>query len=46
MQISLKHGLDLFDKLSKPILNYGSKALGFAYANIIERVQLQFCKSR
>ena len=38
------HILDLFDKLISPILNYGSEVWGFAIADNIERVNLQFCK--
>ena len=44
-QITPKHYLDLFDKLIKPILNYGSEVWGFANANVVERVHLQFCKT-
>ena len=36
--------MDLFDKLISPILNYGSEVWGFAKADNIERVHLQFCK--
>ena len=39
-----KHVLDLFDKLIKPILNYGAEVLEFSQAMPIERVHLQFCK--
>ena len=42
--ISSKHKLDLFDKLVTPILNYGCEVWGFAHANAIERVHMQFCK--
>ena len=42
--ISPKHKLDLFDKLVTPILNYGCEVWGFAQANAIERVHMQFCK--
>ena len=38
------HILDLFDKLISPILNYGSEVWGFAKADNIERVHLQFAK--
>ena len=38
------HILDLFDKLISPILNYRSEVWGFAKADNIERVHLQFCK--
>ena len=39
-----KHVLDLFDKLIKPILNYGAEVWGLSQAMPIERVHLQFCK--
>ena len=42
--ISPKHKLDLFDRLVTPILNYGCEVWGFAQANAIERVNVQFCK--
>ncbi|KAL4236926.1 hypothetical protein ACF0H5_005312 [Mactra antiquata] len=42
--ISIKHKLDLFDKLISPILNYASQVWGFAQGNSIERIHLQFCK--
>ena len=38
------HIFDLFDKLISPILNYGSEVWGFAKADNIECVHLQFCK--
>ena len=44
-QITPKHYLDLFDKLIKPILQYGSEVWGFSNAPILERVQLQVCKN-
>ena len=37
--------LELFDKLIKPILHYGSEIWGFLNANVIERVHLRFCKN-
>ena len=43
-QISPKHYLDLFDKLIKPVLQYGSEVWGVSNANILERVHLQICK--
>lgn len=42
--LSPRHKLELFDKLIMPILNYGCEVWGFAQANVIERVHLQFCK--
>ena len=39
-----KHVLDLFDKLIKPILNYGAEVWGLSQAMPIERVHVQFCK--
>ena len=36
--ISIKHRLELFDKLVLPILNYGCKVWGFRMTNNIERV--------
>ena len=38
--------LDLFDKLISPSLNFGSEVWGFAKADNIERVHLQFCKKK
>ena len=43
-EISPKHYLDLFDKLLKPVLQYGSEVWGFSNANLLERVHLQICK--
>ena len=43
--ISVKHRLELFDKLVTPILNYGSQVWGFAKANSIERVHMKYCKT-
>ena len=42
--ISIKHRLELFDKLVLPILNYGCEIWGFHTANNIERVHTQYCK--
>lgn len=42
--ISVRHKLELFDKLILPILSYGCEVWGFHTANSIERVHLQFCK--
>ena len=44
-QLSTKHILELFDKLIKPILHYGSEIWGFLNANFIERAHLRFCKN-
>ena len=43
--ITVKHTLELFDKLVSPILNYASEIWAFIPAQQIERVHLQFCKS-
>ena len=43
-QITPKHYIDLFDKLIKPVLYYGSEVWGFSNANVLERVHLQICK--
>ena len=45
IHLSPKHILELFDKLIKPILDYGSEIWGFLNANVIERVHLRFCKN-
>jgi len=42
--ISVRHRLDLFDKLISPILNYAKQVWGFIQGSSIERVHLQFCK--
>jgi len=42
--ISIKHRLELFDKLLLPILNYGCEVEGLHTANNIERVHTQYCK--
>ena len=42
--LTVKHRLELFDKLVSPILNYGSEIWGFHCGKAIERIQLQFCK--
>ena len=42
--ITLKHRIELFDKLVTPILNYGSKVWGFCQAKQIERTHMMFCK--
>lgn len=43
--ISIEHTLELFDKLVKPILLYGSEVWGFTKALQIERIHTLFCKS-
>jgi hypothetical protein len=42
--LSVKHTLDLFDKLILPILLYGSEVTGVTNCNIIEKIHLNFCK--
>ena len=42
--ITVKHKLDLFDKLVLPILNYSCEVWGFIPALSIERVHTRFCK--
>jgi len=44
--LSIKHKLELFDKLVVPILNCGSEVWGFHNGNAIERihVHMQLCK--
>lgn len=42
--ITVKHKLDLFDKLVSPILNYSAEVWGFIPALNIERVHTQFLK--
>ena len=43
--LTVKHTLELFDKLVSPILNYASEIWAFIPAIQIERVHLHFCKS-
>ena len=43
--ISIKHRLDLFDKLIVPILCYGAAVWGFIQAPAIEQVHLRFLKT-
>lgn len=38
---SVKHKLDLFDKLISPILNYASHVWDFILGHAIKRVQMQ-----
>ena len=42
--MSIKHRLDLFDKLIFPILSYGSEVWGLQNSIQLERVHLNFCK--
>ena len=42
--MSVKCQIDLFNKLIKPILLYGSEVWGFSNTDVIERAQLKFCK--
>lgn len=42
--VSIRHTLELFDKLILPILNYGSEVWGFHKGDTIERIHTQFCK--
>jgi len=42
--LSVSPGLDLFEKLISPVLNYASEVWGFIQVNAIERIHLQFCK--
>lgn len=43
--MSVKHTLELFDKLVTPILNYSCEVWGFCQSPHIERVHMQYCKS-
>jgi hypothetical protein len=42
--LSVSCQLDLFDKVVKPIVLYGSEAWGFKNYHMVEQVHLQFCK--
>ena len=42
--ITPKHRLELFDKLTSPILNYCSEVWGFCQASQVERTHMLFCK--
>ena len=42
--LSISCQLDLFDKLVKPVLLYGCEIWGFGNNDILEKVQLKFCK--
>ena len=43
--ITVKHQLELFDKLIFPILNYGAVVWGLSDCQKIERIHLHFCKN-
>ena len=43
--ITVSHQLELFDKLVKPILNYGCEVWGFHKEQNIENFHTQFCKN-
>jgi len=38
--ITVKHKLDLFDKLVLPVLTYGSEVWGFNHGCAVERIHL------
>jgi hypothetical protein len=42
--MSVKHKLDLFDKFSLPILNYGSQIWGLLDSHVLENIHLKYCK--
>ena len=42
--VTVKHRLDLFDKLIMPILNYSCEGWGFHRAIHVERVHTHYCK--
>jgi hypothetical protein len=42
--LSVSCQLDLFDKVVKPIVLYGSEVWGFRNYHMVEQVHLQFCK--
>ena len=42
--LSIDCQLDLFDKVVKPVLLYGCEVWGFSNINIVEKLQLKFCK--
>ena len=42
--LSVSCTVDLFIKIVKPILLYGSEIWGFSNFTLLERVQLKFCK--
>ena len=42
--MSIKHKLDLFDKLILPVLSYGSQVWGLMDSHLLENIHLKFCK--
>ena len=42
--LSIECQIELFDKIVKPILIYGSEVWGFGNNSVIERVHMKFCK--
>ena len=42
--LSIKCLLSLFDKMVKPILLYGCEIWGFRNNDVLEKVQLKFCR--
>lgn len=42
--LSIECQLDLFDKMVVPVLLYGCEIWGFSNCNMIEKIQLKFCK--
>lgn len=44
INLSVKHRLELYDKLIAPILSYCGEVWGFVEGKQIEKVHIQFCK--
>ena len=42
--MSASHKLDLFDKLTEPILSYGCEVWATHDADILEKIHIRFCK--
>jgi hypothetical protein len=42
--LSVSCQLDLFDKVVKPIVLYGSEVWGFKNYHMVEKMHLKFCK--
>jgi hypothetical protein len=42
--LSVSCQLDLFDKISIPMLTYGSEIWGYENIDILEKVRVKFCK--
>jgi len=42
--VTVKHRLDVFNKLILPILNYGSEVWGLLESTQLERVHIKYCK--